>query len=176
MGCLNKYVRDTCRSDYNNRLSQGTERRSVQISLAPMEDHPNECKLGDKISTKGVNGSTNEVLDTDKYMNIDEFMNVLRDVELITPFGKVQGASYTDVPQVDFQALHATERDFTLAGKVIPCTPTVLQVIDMERRLREVDTNKLVPYSKQNSRQIVEDSVTTNYLFLLVSRRATETD
>lgn len=139
-----------------------------------MEDHSNECKLGDKISTKGVSRSTNEVLDTDKYMDIDEFMNVLRDVELITPFGKVQGTSYADVHQVDFQALHAMEKDFTLAGRVIPRTPAVLQVLDMERSLREVDTNKLVPYSKQNSRQIVEDSVTTNYLFLLLSRRATE--
>ena len=141
-----------------------------------MEDHSKECKLGDKISTKGVSRPTNEVLDTDKYMDIDEFMNVLRDVELITPFGKVQGASYPEVHQVDFQALHANEKNFTLAGRVIPRTPTVLQVIEMERRLREVDANKLVPYSKQNSRQIVEDSETTNYLFLLLRRRATESE
>ena len=141
-----------------------------------MEGHSTECKLGDNISTKGVSRTTDEVLDTDKYMDIDEFMNVLRDVELITPFGKIRGACYTDVHQVDFQALHATEKDLTVAGRVIPRTPTVLQVIEMERRLREVDTNKLVPYSKQNSRQIVEDSVNTNYLFLLLSRRATNSD
>jgi len=109
-------------------------------------------------------------------MDIDEFMNVLRDVELITPFGKVRGANYTDVHQVDFQAFHAKEEDLTLAGRVIPRTPTVLQVIETERLLREVDTNKRVPYSKQNSRQIVEDSVTTNYLFLLLSRRASKSD
>lgn len=161
------------------RLQQtATKRRGDQFRLvpAPMEDQSNECKLGDKISAKGVSRTTNEVLDTDKYMDIDEFMNVLRDVELITPFGKVQGASYADVHQVDFQAFHAKETDFRLAGRVIPRTPTVLQVLEMERRLREVDTNKVVPYSKQNSRQIVEDSVTTNYLFLLLSRRATESD
>lgn len=141
-----------------------------------MEDHSNECKLGDKISTKGVSRTTNEVLDTSKYMDIDEFMNVLRDVELITPFGKVQGTSYTDVHQVDFQALHAKEKHFGPAGRVIPRTPTVMQVLEIERRLREADTDKLAPYSKQNSREIVEDSVTTNYLFLLLSRRATESD
>lgn len=71
---------------YNNsRLLCSVE----EIYLVLMEDYLNECKFGDKILMKGVSWLMNEVLDMDKYMDIDEFMNVLWDVELIIFFGKV---------------------------------------------------------------------------------------
>ena len=127
------------------------------------------------MAAKGVGETGSEALDTKKYMDIDEFMNVLREVELITPFGKVQEASYTSVNQVDLQTLEMLtdcSRSKSRLGrtKIIPRTPTVMQVLETERTLRDVDTRKLLPYSKQHSEKVVEDSVMTNYRFLLLSQ------
>lgn len=140
-----------------------------------MENRSNQCNLGEDMTAKGVGETGSEVLDTKKYMDIDEFMNVLREVELITPFGKVQEASNTGVPQFDLQTLEMLtdcSRSKSKSGrtKIIPRTPTVMQVLETERTLRDGDTCKLSPYSKQHSEKVVEDSVMTNYRFLLLSQ------
>ncbi|KAJ7389932.1 hypothetical protein OS493_028399 [Desmophyllum pertusum] len=108
-----------------------------------------------------------KALDSDKYMNIDEFMSVLHDVEMITPFGKL-GSRYTDAHHVDdYQSItlfsqHTEQNDY----RTIPQTSSVmLQVVETLR-----DTRNSLSYSKQHSQKIVEDSVMTNYMFLLLSQ------
>lgn len=119
----------------------------------------------------GTGQTRRQALDTNEYMDIDEFIDVLREVELITPFGKVQG---TSVHQIGFETQELLtpheERSDYRSGRTIPQTPVVLQVLETERRLRDIDTetSNALPYSKQQSEQIVEDSEMTNYLLLLL--------
>ncbi len=146
-----------------------------------MENRSNQCKPGEESLLKRASQTRSQALDKNKYMDIDEFMNVLREVELITPFGKVQETSHTGLHQVNFQTLELLtrsrdkERNDFRTGRIIPRTPTVMQVLETERTLRDVHPCKPLPYSKQHSEKIVEDSVMTNYLSLLLSQNRTAT-
>lgn len=161
---------------YQPLFPEPSEDQSRFLSVL-MENRSNQCKLEEKTLLERDSQTRNQALDTNKYMDIDEFMNVLREVQLITPFGKVQETSYTGLHQVGFQTQELLtqnkERNDFRSGRTIPRTPTVLQVLETERALRDVNTSTPLPFSKQHSEQIVEDSVTTNYLFLLLSQNRT---
>lgn len=165
-------------SCYISCSSQPSENQPGLLS-ALMENRSNQCKPGEESLLERDSQTRSEALDKNKYMDIDEFMNVLREVELITPFGKVQDTSHTGLHQVGFQTLELltrdTERNDFRSGRIIPRTPTVMQVLETERTLRDVHPCKPLPYSKQHSEKIVEDSVMTNYLSLLLSQNRTTT-
>ena len=126
----------------------------------------------------------NQVLNLDKYMNIDEFMEVLREAELITPFGKLQTdadvhhGSFRNVQRYSFE----TEKTNSCNTRrtIIPLTPVVVQVIDFERNLRDADmsdmhlgSNKLFSFGPQDTKKIIQDSKLTNYLLLLSDKDET---
>lgn len=128
-------------------------------------------------------GNVSSKENLDKYMNIDEFMQVLREAELITPFGKlhkdpdVYSGDYGNVQRFTFQPERTNS--CTTRKAVIPLTPVVVQVIDFERKLRDIDlndlqeSNNLLSCSPQNSKKILQDSELTNYLQLLIDKEET---
>lgn len=123
---------------------------------------------GGNISSKGK-----EAFNSDKYMNIDEFIQVLREAERITPFGRLQ--TDADVNQgrlknVGWFSHHMKQSDHNRTSKsIIPLTPVVWEVLETERNLRDVDTktSNSLPYGPQHTKKIVQDSTLTNYLMLL---------
>lgn len=123
---------------------------------------------GGNIPSKGK-----EAFNSDKYMNIDEFIQVLREAERITPFGRLQ--TDADVNQgrlknVEWFSHHMKQSDYSRTNKsIIPLTPVVWEVLETERNLRDVDTktSNALPYGPQHTKKIVQDSTLTNYLLLL---------
>lgn len=141
-----------------------------------MERRSELCKLGEEISGREI-GQTSQELDSNEYMDIDEFMGVLRDVELITPFGKLE-STYTDVAQVDFKPielanLHTEQNDHTCPGSSgeIRQTSTVLQVVETVLASKKTTCKAPTLCSKQHTQKILEDAVMMNYLFLLISQK-----
>lgn len=130
---------------------------------------------------RDTTSSGNQVLNLDKYMNIDEFMQVLREAELITPFGKLQ--TDADVYRGNFRnfprfSLESENQNSCLTKKsVIPLTPVVIQVIEIERNLRDADmlmeTSGVMNYGPQHTKKILQDSELTNYLLLLSDKEVT---
>ena len=120
------------------------------------------------ISCKGK-----EAFNSEKYMNIDEFIQVLREAERITPFGRLQ--TDADVNQgrlknVGWLSHNMKQSDYNRTRKsIIPLTPVVWEVLETERNLRDVDTktSNSLPYGPQHTKKIVQDSTLTNYLMLL---------
>ena len=123
---------------------------------------------GGNISCKGK-----EAFNSEKYMNIDEFIQVLREAERITPFGRLQ--TDADVNQgrlknVGWLSHNMKQSDYNRTRKsIIPLTPVVWEVLETERNLRDVDTktSNSLPYGPQHTKKIVQDSTLTNYLMLL---------
>lgn len=133
-------------------------------------------------SKEGITTSSGKpVFNLDKYMNIDEFMQVLREAELITPFGKLQ--TDADVYRGNFRnfsrfSLESENVNSCTTKKlVIPLTPVVIQVLEIERNLRDADmlmeTSGLLNYGPQHTKKIVQDSELTNYLLLLSDKDVT---
>ena len=128
------------------------------------------CTNGETVSSNEVRRS-NQILDADKYMNIDEFIQVWNETELITPFGSLQ--SNPNINHDNYKtfewASNQSEQYYGGSKKeFIPLTSTVLQVIETERYLRDIDTttSSLPP---QDTKEILEDSALQNYLVRLLS-------
>ncbi|PFX21464.1 Atrial natriuretic peptide receptor 1 [Stylophora pistillata] len=84
-----------------------------------MENNSELRKVGEEMTT----GKTEEIdkdLDANQYMDIDEFMEVLRDVELITPFGKLEStpvdAAQIDDKTVELQHCYTEQSDHRCVG------------------------------------------------------------
>ena len=73
-----------------------------------MENNLELRKVGEEMTT-GKIGEIDQELDANQYMDIDEFMGVLRDVELITPFGKLESTA-ADMVQIDDKAVELEHR------------------------------------------------------------------
>ena len=145
-----------------------------------MEKLSSPCANRRGLLAKGDNRS-NQVLDSEKYMNIDEFIQVLREVEQITPFGRLH--SNVDVTCINRDEFRNVElfghqmdrRNYNRPRKeIIPLTSVVLQVLEMDRNLRDIDTKTGIapmPYGPQHTKEIVEESIVTNYLLQLLTHR-----
>lgn len=113
------------------------------------------------------------MFDSSEYMNIDEFMQVLHEAELITPFGRLQTADLNQVGLKNvgwFSQMEQSDCSRSIGRKtIIPLTPIVVEVLETERNLRDIDTetSDLRPYGPQHTKKIMADSALTNYLLLL---------
>ena len=129
------------------------------------------CTNGEKVSSNEV-GRSNQILDVDQYMNIDEFIQALNETELITPFGRLQ--SNANVNQDDYKTVESFSHQLKQSNyggpkrEYIPLTSTVLQVIETERNLRDIDT-KTSNLPPQHTKEIMEDSALKNYRVRLLS-------
>lgn len=114
-----------------------------------------------------------KMFDSSEYMNIDEFMQVLYEAELITPFGRLQTADLNQVGLKNvgwFSQMEQSDCSRSIGRKaIIPLTPIVVEVLETERNLRDIDTetSDLRPYGPQHTKKIMADSALTNYLLLL---------
>ena len=131
----------------------------------------------EKPLSKGPKSSPNgsQLFDPDKYMSIDEFMQVLRETELITPFGRLPAdiaVNQDNLKSSEWFGHRMQQTNYRGTRKeIIPLTPVVAQVLETERNLRDVDskTSNSLPYGPQHTKKIVEDSGVTNYLLRLLS-------
>ena len=126
------------------------------------------------ISSKGK-----KAFNSDKYMDIDEFIQVLREAELITPFGRLQthaGMNQGRLENMEGFSHCLKQSDYSRSRKsIIPLTPVVWEVFETERNLRDIDTktSNAMPYGPLHTKKIVHDSVLTNYLLLLSDKEET---
>lgn len=129
---------------------------------------------GEGISANELNRS-NRDLDLTKYMDIDEFIQVLQETDRITPFGRLKAeanVNLDDVNTVKWFSHQMEQPGFNQSKKKkIPLTSSVLQVIEMDRKLRDMDTksNVLPLYSPEQTQEILDDCALTNYLVQLLS-------
>lgn len=140
-----------------------------------MENNLELRKVGEEMTTGNIREIDQE-LDANQYMDIDEFMGVLRDVELITPFGKLESTA-ADMVQIDDKAVElehrCTERSDHRClgiGQDLKTKPTVLQVVETVLNSHKSSCKATSPCSKQRTQKVLEDAIMTNYLFCLVSQ------
>lgn len=140
-----------------------------------MENNSELRKVGEEMTT----GKTEEIdkdLDANQYMDIDEFMEVLRDVELITPFGKLEStpvdAAQIDDKTVELQHCYTEQSDHRCLGTGgnLRAKHTVLQVVETVLDSHKNSCKAPSPCSKQRTQKVLEDAIMTNYLFCLMSQ------